>query len=145
MVLGSILLVVAIFAVSLYVHISKQINKPYSEIVFMNWNIKLPSQYKEIYSVDSGSSFQGDGPRYHVFQYKNEEDINQSLTWVNIKNDEIEILAEKVLNTLNISKEKKPDFENKYKYYIKEKEDSSKIYLIFFIDTKKLYIIEDIL
>ena len=139
--LGSILLVIALLIVFLYV----QITKPYSEIINMNWSIKLPTSYKEIYSVDSGASFHGDGERYHVFEYKNEEDINLSLNWKNNKNVAIESSTEKVLNTLNISKEEMPNFESEYKHYTKEKEDdSSKIYLIFFTDTKKLYVIEDI-
>lgn len=39
-----------------------------------------------------------------------------------------------------------PNFQSDYKYYIEKKYgDSSKLYLIFMTDTKKLFVIEDIL
>jgi len=137
---GSILLLIVLIAVFSYV----EINKAYAEIINMNWSIKLPSAYKEIYSVESEASFHGDGERYHIFEYKNEEKINLSLNWENNKNLAMESTIEKVLNTLNISKENMPNFQSKYKYYTEEKSDSSKIYLIFVNDMKRLYIIEDI-
>ena len=134
---GSILLLIVLIAVFSYV----ERNKAYAEIINMNWSIKLPSAYKEIYSVDSEASFHGDGERYHIFEYKNEEKINLSLNWENNKNLAIESTIEKVLNTLNISKENMPNFQGKYKYYTEEKSDSSKIYLILVNDMKRLYII----
>lgn len=45
----------------------------------MNWSIKLPNLYKEIYSIDSGPGFHGDGERYNIFDYKNQEEVISSL------------------------------------------------------------------
>ena len=73
------------------------ISKPYTEIIQLNWDIKLPKPCKEIYAVDSGASFHGDGERYHIFEYKNEDDINLSLNWENSKNIEIELAIKKYL------------------------------------------------
>lgn len=128
------------------VFINVQKNKPYTENINLNWSIKLPKTYKEIYSKDSGVSASGDGERYHIFEYKNKEDINLSLNWEDNKNEAIESEIMKVLNDLNISKENMPDFKNQYKYYTKKmmKDPSSKIYLIFDTTTKKLYVVEDI-
>lgn len=139
--LGSTILVIVIL-VGLFLY--EQINKPYSEIIYMNWSIILPNSYKEIYSVDSGASFHGDGERYHIFKYTKEDEISLSVNWENNKDIAIETATEKILNTLNVSKENMPNFQSKYKYYTKLKDDSSKIYLIFDTDIKKLYIIEDI-
>lgn len=138
--ISAILLFDIIIAVFLYI----QINKPYSEIINLNWSIKLPDSYKIIYSTDSGASFHGDGQRYHIFEYKNENKISQALNWINAKNAAMESEINKVLNNLNVPKENMPDYGKEYKYYIRTKEDSSKIYLIFAADTRKLYIIEDI-
>jgi hypothetical protein len=139
--LSSILLVIVLLiSVISYLIISK----PYTEIIQLNWDIKLPKPCKEIYAVDSGASFHGDGERYHIFEYKNEDDINLSLNWENSKNIEIELAIKKVLNNLNVSRENMPNFEDNYKYYSKTKKDSSKIYFVFFPNIKKLYVIEDI-
>lgn len=134
-----IVLAVLVIAVFLYV----QINKPYTEIIDINWSIKLPDSYKEIYSIDSGADFHGDGERYHIFEYTEENEINQSLNWENNKDNSIETEIEKVLSQLNVPKENMPNFQSNYKYYTIGKDDNSKIYLIFTTDSKKLYVVED--
>lgn len=68
-------MIIILISVFLYI----QINKPYTEIININWSIKLPNSYKEIYSIDSGASFHGDGERYHIFEYTKEGDINQTI------------------------------------------------------------------
>jgi hypothetical protein len=138
--LSGILLEIALYGGFIYT----KINKPYTEIINMNWSIKLPSSYKETYSIDSGTSFHGDVERYHILDYKNKGDIELSLNWKDDKNSAIESLIKQVLNALNVPREYMPNFNSKYKYYLKRKQDSSVIYLIFVPDTKRLYIIEDI-
>lgn len=49
---GILLSVIIVITVFLY----RQINKPYTKIIDMNWSIKLPSSCKEIYYIDSGAS-----------------------------------------------------------------------------------------
>lgn len=146
--LGSILLVIVLITSFIYI----EVNKPYTEIINLNWSIKLPETYKKIYSTDSGSNFFGEGVRYSIFEYNSIEDINTSLNWNNNENKVVDSGIKKVqqteikevINDLNIPIENMPDFKSKYKYYTKLKADSSKIYLIFVTDTKKLYIIENI-
>jgi hypothetical protein len=137
---GSVLLVFVFLAISFYI----KFNKPYTEIINLNWSIILPKDYKVIYSADSGPSFNGDGERYHIFEYKNEENVDNSLKWKSEKNDNFELKIKEILDNLNVSNESRPDFQSKYKYYSQMKEDNSEIYLIFMADTKKLYVIEDI-
>lgn len=136
-ILLSFLIIVSVFS---YV----QINKSYTKIIDTNWSIKLPNLYRKIYYIDSGSSFHGDGQRYTILKYTKEDDINKSVNWKNIKDKSIETEINKVLSTLNIPKENMPNFQSNYKYYTAVKHDSSKIYLLFFNDIEKLYVIEDI-
>lgn len=136
-VLLSVIIVIIVF-------VYRQINKPYTKIIDMNWSIKLPTAYKEIYSIDSGASFHGDGKRYHIFQYTKENGMNQSVNWESNKDKSIETEIDNVLSELNVPKENMPDFQNKYKYYTLVEQDSSKIYLIYISDMEKLYVIEDI-
>jgi len=139
-----VFLLIVIILISIFLYI--QINKPYTEIIKINWSINLPSSYKEIYSIESEVSVHGDGERYHVFEYTKENEINQSVDWENNKDKSIETEIDKVLSTLNVPKENMPNFQSNYKYYTTWKDkSSSKIYLIFITDTKKLYVIEDIL
>ena len=138
-----VFLLIVIILISVFIYI--QINKPYTEIIKINWSINLPSSYKEIYSIESEVSVHGDGERYHVFEYTKENEINQSVDWENNKDKYIETEIDKVLSTLNVPKENMPNFQSNYKYYNTWKDKSSKIYLIFITDTKKLYVIEDIL
>ena len=55
----------------------------YTHVIKENWNISIPSytNYSEVYRKDSGSSFNGDGIRYHVFTYENEEPIKKMFSW----------------------------------------------------------------
>ncbi len=134
----SILLI--LFLIGVFLHI--KMNKSYDEFIDMNWSIKLPKPYKEIYSADSGLGSIEDSERYHIFEYK-EEDIVFFLKWKGSKDIEFESVVEKILNELSVDSEYMPNFEMEYKYYSKKGQDSSKIYLIFFPDMKRLYVIED--
>ncbi|SKA89328.1 hypothetical protein SAMN05443428_109109 [Caloramator quimbayensis] len=139
-IISIIILLTAAFFLFLFI----KVHNSYATIIYLNWSVKLPKPYKEIYRIDSGSSFHGDGQRYHIFEYKNKNDIQNKLNWKDTKNPEIESEINSVLDRLNVEEIKRPDFDKKYKYYFKIKEDHSKIYLIFYDDIGKLYIIEDI-
>lgn len=135
-----IILLIAVIFLFLFI----QAQKSYASVIYLNWSIKLPKPYKEIYSVESGASFHGDGQRYHVFEYKNTNVIENKLNWTDTKNPDIESKIDKILNSLNVANTNRPDFHKKYKYFIKTKEDFSKIYIIYIDEIAKLYIIEDI-
>ena len=54
----------------------------YSDVLKINWNIELPKNLiREIYSANSDSNVHGDGIRYHVFLYKNEDKIEELFNW----------------------------------------------------------------
>lgn len=118
-------------------------NKHYSTIINANWSINLPKSYKEIYSIDSGSSLNGDGERYHMFQYEKVSDINEALVWKSSKNTMMESEINIITNYLEVEDEYMPDFQNNYKYFIQYSSDTSTIYLILFEETKLLFIVED--
>jgi len=118
-------------------------NNNYDTIIYQNWSIHLPKSYQEVYSKDSGSSFLGDGERYHVFQYNKLSDIKESLVWENTRNSIMESEILKITEYLDVLDEYIPNFENEYNYFIKY-ENYSTIYLILIEDSKLLYIIEDI-
>ncbi|OPJ59592.1 hypothetical protein [Clostridium oryzae] len=139
------LLVILVLTISIIAFLFIRLNAVYTEIIKINWNIKLPMPYKQIYSIDSGPSFHGDGERYHIFKYKNEVKLSRSVDWYDDKNKSVEASAKKVLLTLGVSKYHAPNFKHNYKYFVKYKNKNSKMYLIFDIDTRKLYVIENII
>ncbi|HAT4186842.1 TPA: hypothetical protein I9007_002440 [Clostridium perfringens] len=114
----------------------------YSNIIKSNWKIELPTEYNEIYSSDSGDSFLGDGQRYHIFEYKDNTNIIKSLNWQEDKNISVELNILKILSDLDISSEFLPDFKYDYKYFFQVEPDLSEIYIVFFENLKKVYIIE---
>lgn len=123
-------------------YIKEKLTRPYHEIIYLNWKINLPNKYEEIYSTDSGPSFNGDGERYHIFQYKREEGIGVFSSWDSNKNREMEKKVKDILYSLEVPKDKKPNFKKHYYYCTRNKHGNSDIYLIYFRDTKELFIIE---
>lgn len=120
------------------------IGKGYSEILKANWDINLPAGYELVYEKDSGPSFLGDGERYHIFRYEHAERVNHYIGWYKGNSAVLESEAGEVLKALDIPEDMLPDFTKEYKYYMKRDKDSSKLYLIFYEDSKEVYIIENI-
>ena len=48
-----------------------------------NWGIVLSDEsgWEEIYHADSGASFHGDGERYHIVTYEQEDPIENMVKW----------------------------------------------------------------
>ena len=78
---AAILLVLAVVSVS-------KLLPSYSSTLEANWGISLPWKARliEVYEKDSGSSFHGDGIRYHVFSYKYEDYIDLMFAWIPTEN-----------------------------------------------------------
>lgn len=140
-VLSVIITITLILTISTIIMIKEE--NRYYHIINMNWNINLPREYKEIFYIDSGESFLGDGQRYSIFQYNTLDEINSTIEWKD-KDDYIEDYVVDILEELEVSKEYYPDFGSDFKYYYKMNEDKSKIYIILNSNLKKVYIAENI-
>ena len=122
----------------------------YSSVLKINWNIKLPKNIiKEIYSANSDSSFHGDGIRYHIFSYKNENKVEELFNWSIEEKETIfySSYSESVNNWLNkikVSKENYPNYSN-CKYWYNKKDDNSEIIILWDSKENKLYIVESFL
>lgn len=116
----------------------------YGNIIKENWNVELPLKYKEIYSIDSGDSFLGDGKRYHVFEYDKDNNLAKVLNWQSTENPIMESSVSNILKDLKVPEEYMPKLEDDYKYYFKTEEDSSELYIIFIEKENKVYVAEDI-
>lgn len=113
----------------------------YTSAIYTNWSIQLPSSYTEVYSTDDGQSFNGDGRRYHVFQYEDINDIENSLNWKTNKNTIVENQVIEIMYNLDIDDMYLLSFDQTYKYVEKYDGDGSSLFLILVEDM--LYIVEE--
>ncbi len=116
------------------------------EIIEYNWDITLPDGGKELYYITGEPSFHGDGPRFSVYEYDNEEIIKSSFTWEDKKNTDMEEEIQNVLKMLgeynDVSEQYIPDLKKDYKYVTKTKDDNSQLYLVYINGENRIYVIE---
>ena len=113
----------------------------YTSAIYANWSIQLPNSYTEVYSTNDGQSFNGDGRRYHVFQYEDINDIENSLNWKTNKNTIVENQVIEIMYNLDIDDMYLLSFDQTYKYVEKYDGDGSSLFLILVEDM--LYIVEE--
>ena len=140
-----IIIIFSLLGIIIYNNLSN-----YSNVLKVNWNIELPKNLvKEIYSANSDSSFHGDGIRYHIFSYKNENKIEELFNWSIEEKETIfySSYSESVNNWLNeikVSKENYPNYSN-CKYWYNKQDDNSEIIIIWDSNKDRLYIVESFL
>ena len=124
---------------------STVLNQRYTLAIEKNWSIQLPRSYDELYGIDSGQSFLGDGERFHVFEYRDNHDVIAALSWKKGPNADLEESIYKILKSLGASATFTPDFSSEYLYSTHVRADgTSTLYLVFFESTHRLYLIESI-
>lgn len=123
----------------------------YSKTLKANWNIELPSDshYFEIYSQDSGASFHGDGIRYHIFAYKENEPISKMFEWQSEEHktncySSYSEAANEWLNEIDIPSEERPNYTNCL-YWYQSQDDNSEIIILWDKKQDRLYLVESFL
>ena len=143
--------ILKIIIIVLFIFILAKIYDHYSYLLDfkLNWNMDFPVATKELYYVDDGVSFNGDGTTYGVFYYNNTEKIDKMLTWQESMSDsDIEKFNDliKDLNGINSINEKMlVDFnnpENQYYVMVQDDDERSILFLIYNKSEKRLYYLE---
>lgn len=118
----------------------------FNEVMESNWGVQIPTGYKEVFSSNSGPSFQGDGWRYNIFHYKGDLNIEELEGFTFEKFTGIENLIEVILDSLDVPIEERPDFTQNYYWYRKsgDRDSRNKLYLVYFDKINMLYVIQDI-
>ena len=110
----------------------------YADCMNRNWHLNLPETDVEIYVKDSGASFTGDGIRYHILQYDEENAaiILKSFDWEAIKMNEW-------LDDIEVPSEERPK-QNEWKHTTLLRKEYNRDHLIMFFDedTNQLYVVE---
>ena len=143
-----IFLILLILIVAVVINIGKALIPSYEEMYKGSWGFSFPSnlKYAEIYEKDTGSSFHGDGYRYHVYTYEVEDGIAEMVEWHNTEGHTKYFpsyyeAVENWLTEIKAEKEQYPIYENA-NYYYQWREDNSELILIWNSQEKKIYILE---
>lgn len=126
----------------------------YGRVLNANWNIILPKEahYTEVYYqkvLNDEYNFLGDGIRYHVFEYTEEQPIAEFLDWEENESRSIHsglsysITSEKWLDEIEVPTLERPNYEDCL-YWHKNGERDKRNEIIIFWDKiqQKLYVVE---
>lgn len=155
-----ILLVVLVALISVWT-IYKSMVPSYASVLEANWGIELPIKAlcKKVYEADTGSSFHGDGIRYHVFSYKNVSPIENMVSWSDVNGNTLawsqtegeeknyqtySEASDLWLDELDIPMEQYPDYDACFCWY-KNEHDNSEIIIFWNPEINRLYIVENII
>ena len=143
--------ILKIIIIVLFIFILTKIYDHYSYLLDfkLNWDMDFPVATKELYYVDTGGGFHGDGITYGVFYYSNTEKIDKMLTWQESMSDsdiekfnylikdlnKIKSINEKMLVDLN-------NPENQYYVRVQDRDKMSTLFLIYNKSEKRLYYLE---
>ena len=91
----------------------------YLSILESNWEyLSFPPDagWQEVYSTDSGPSPHGDGWRYHVYSYKNGEEIPTMVSWTQEEGRTVfqktyREACEEWLDVLEVPENQRPEYE----------------------------------
>lgn len=120
------------------------VRRDYTAVVKLNWDLALPESWEEIYKADSGSSFHGDGMRYHVLQYAVGSGIESALAWQvpPVDADAAEAVIT-LMDSLDIPDRLRPDLEScRWHTAVDPSDSRNHLYLLFDPSTLELYILE---
>ena len=116
----------------------------YTQNIYSNWSIKLPSTSTVIYPFNSqNDELNESNKRYHIFKILNSSEIEDIVQWRIKDNPSFENDINKLLKGFNnIPSEYFPKFQCDYKYFLKKKENDSLLCMIFIPSSNLVYIIE---
>ena len=139
-----IIVIISIFLLIAAISFIKQIKSgtSYLNTIKLNWNISLPNNCKEIYHVDSGASFHGDGERYHVFRYDADITLDAPISKLKASVYDRESVLN-ILSKLKAEKEFYPDFDSITHGVVLKQNDTSTLYLYYSTLQRILYVTED--
>ncbi len=113
-----------------------------------NWNIMLSDEsgWKEIYHADSGASFHGDGWRYHIVTYENEDAISDMVNWSveegNVWNKTYPELMEEWIRYTDAESDMHPVYDSCMYWYQAGERNHSEIIMCWNAERKTIYIAE---
>lgn len=126
-------------------------NSSYLSVIEANWELTFPedARWKLLYQADSGPSPHGDGWRYHVYAYEQEEVAASMLPWSRetgktVFQESYSLAAETWLNAIQVPQEERPDYDACLVWFSSQ-HDNSQILIFRDPQRKTLYVAENFL
>ena len=120
----------------------------FADTLEANWGIVLSEQtgWKLEYHADEGASFHGDGIRYNVVSYIQEDEIANMVAWCEAegttrKNRTYQAEITVWLDEINADKGYYPEYQG-CKYWYQLESDGSEIILVWNAELDKVYVTE---
>ena len=116
----------------------------YTGTVALNWDLSLPASSGCVYEADSGSSFHGDGERYHVLEYPQGSSVETALSWQDAPpEDSLAAEMAQLLDDLSVPEEERPDMDRCRWYTATDPDDPrNQLCLLLSPSGTRLYILE---
>ena len=115
----------------------------YTATVALNWGLSLPSGSQCVYEADSGSSFHGDGERYHVLEYAGDGRLEQALAEQATPLPSAENPVTEILDDLSVPADQRPDFADCGVFTADHpSDDRNRLYLLVNSAGTRLYVVE---
>lgn len=141
-------IVIVVISILLMVMACKIVYNPITSIN-IHWNLKLPIPDKNLYFYDSGTSFFGDGYTYMVVKYtakRKQKAVLNNINWNSTISKEELFKIDELFNKFEIEEKYNLSLnENNLYFHLIDDDKWSKIYLIYSVEEKIMYILEDII
>lgn len=123
-------------------------NSDFADTLEANWGIVLSEQtgWKLEYHADEGANFHGDGIRYNVVSYTQEDEIANMVVWhetegTTRRNRTYQAEITVWLDEIKADKSYYPEYQG-CKYWYQLETDGSEIILVWNVAQDKLYVVE---
>lgn len=115
----------------------------YMRTVNLNWELDLPASQGCLYETDSGSSFHGDGERYHILEYAGDGRLEQALAEQATPLPSAENPVTEILDDLSVPADQRPDFADCGVFTADHpSDDRNRLYLLVNSAGTRLYVVE---
>lgn len=118
-------------------------------VIEANWGISLPREavFSQMEASQTSPGFHGDGIRYHVFSYQQEEPVERMVGWADAQgrtrfHESYQQAAGEWLSQLSVASV--PPYDS-CRYWYQCQEDGSELLFFWDVQGKKLYVVESFL
>lgn len=145
------IILIVVICIGFFCYKISRLLPSYSNVLEANWGVNLPTKAicSEVYQKDSGTSFHGDGVRYHVFSYKYEDYVEPMFAWSPVEYETLfyssfSEASEIWLNEIEVPEHERPSYTECFTWHC-SKEDNSEIIFYWNADLNRIYIIENLI
>ena len=116
----------------------------YTGTIALNWGLSLPTSSGCRYETDSGPSFHGDGERYHVLAYPQNNSVETALAWRDPPPEESTAAGiAQLLENLSVPEAERPDMDCCRWYTATDPDDPrNQLWLLLSPSGTRLYVLE---